>query len=280
MRGRDYPAGVPCWVETAQPDPEAARAFYAGLFGWELDDRGPGGTPDRYYLARIGGSEVAAVASLPDPPARGAGWLSYVLVDSADDATGRVVAAGGKVVRAPYELRDAARVAVCADPEGAVFGVWQPRQLRGAQLANAPNTWNFSDLHTRDPAGAEAFYSAVFGWAATDAGFAMMWRVPGYGEFIDAYVEPGFRQRHAEAGTPEGFTDAIGWLAPISEDQPVAPHWSVTFVVADPAATVELAVRLGGSVESPLVEIGYSRVATLRDPQGAVFTVHSYEPPS
>lgn len=272
MGGRDYPAGVPCWVETAQPDPAAAVAFYAGLFGWELADRGDG-----YHLARLAGSEVAAVAPLPDRAAGSAGWLTYVRVDSADEVAGKVVTAGGRVLRSPYQLRDVARAAVCADPEGAVFGVWQPGQLRGAQLVNAPNTWNFSDLHTRDVAGAEAFYGAVFGWVAADAGFATMWRVPGYGEYIDAHVEPGFRQRHADAGTPAGFTDAFGWLAPISEDQPAAPHWSVTFVVADPAATVELAGRLGGSVEVPLVEIGPSRVATLRDPQGAIFTVHSYE---
>ncbi|MDP9188754.1 MAG: VOC family protein, partial [Actinomycetota bacterium] len=33
MLERDgYPAGVPCWVDTGQPDPEAAVDFYGGLF--------------------------------------------------------------------------------------------------------------------------------------------------------------------------------------------------------------------------------------------------------
>ena len=34
-----YIPGVPCWIDTAQPDPEAATAFYGGLFGWEYDDQ-------------------------------------------------------------------------------------------------------------------------------------------------------------------------------------------------------------------------------------------------
>ena len=33
---RSYPAGVPCWIDTEQPDVDAARHFYAGLFGWEM----------------------------------------------------------------------------------------------------------------------------------------------------------------------------------------------------------------------------------------------------
>jgi uncharacterized protein len=42
MRERDgYMPGVPCWVDTSQPDPEAAVAFYGGLFGWEFEDAMP-----------------------------------------------------------------------------------------------------------------------------------------------------------------------------------------------------------------------------------------------
>ena len=36
----DYPNGVPCWVETAQPDQEAAVNFYGRLFGWTVEDPG------------------------------------------------------------------------------------------------------------------------------------------------------------------------------------------------------------------------------------------------
>jgi predicted enzyme related to lactoylglutathione lyase len=38
MSERDgYQPAVPCWVDTAQPDPQAAMDFYGGLFGWEFE---------------------------------------------------------------------------------------------------------------------------------------------------------------------------------------------------------------------------------------------------
>ncbi len=64
----------------------------------------------------------------------------------------------------PVDIPHAGRAAVCADPEGAVFGLWQASQKRGAQLVNAPGSWNFSELHTADPEGAERFYGALLGW--------------------------------------------------------------------------------------------------------------------
>jgi predicted enzyme related to lactoylglutathione lyase len=79
-----YPPGVPCWVDTAQPDPEAAVRFYGGLFGWEFEDRMPADSPGRYFVAQLQGRDVAAVGSQPEdwPPA--AVWNTYVWVDSAD----------------------------------------------------------------------------------------------------------------------------------------------------------------------------------------------------
>ena len=67
-----YIPGVPCWVDTTQPDPEAAVAFYAGLFGWAVEDVMP---PDRrrsYYVGRLRGGDVAAVGSPPEGAAGGA----------------------------------------------------------------------------------------------------------------------------------------------------------------------------------------------------------------
>src|SRR5436309_12787154 len=67
MLERDgYPPGVPCWVDTTQPDPEAAVAFYRGLFGWDFDDAMPPGAPGQYFLPRLHGGDVAAVGSQPE----------------------------------------------------------------------------------------------------------------------------------------------------------------------------------------------------------------------
>jgi hypothetical protein len=52
----DYPAGVPCWVDTNQPDPVDAARFYSGLFGWQTEDAMPPGAGTHYYMARIWGA--------------------------------------------------------------------------------------------------------------------------------------------------------------------------------------------------------------------------------
>ena len=52
MPERDgYIPGVPCWIDTSQPDPEAAVDFYSGLFGWEFEDVMPPGSEGKYFIA-------------------------------------------------------------------------------------------------------------------------------------------------------------------------------------------------------------------------------------
>jgi predicted enzyme related to lactoylglutathione lyase len=56
MPDRDgYIPGVPCWIDTTQPDADAAAEFYGGLFGWELEDTMPADAPGKYFMARIRG---------------------------------------------------------------------------------------------------------------------------------------------------------------------------------------------------------------------------------
>jgi len=76
----DYPAGVPCWVETLQPDPRAALGFY--LLGWEFGDAGPmpAGLPGEYFVAEVDGRRVAGVGALLGPAP--AVVRSAVLLDS------------------------------------------------------------------------------------------------------------------------------------------------------------------------------------------------------
>jgi uncharacterized protein len=278
-----YPPGVPCWVDTAQPDPEAAVRFYGGLFGWEFEDRMPAAAPGRYFLGRLRGRDVAAVGSRPEGAPAAATWNTYIGVASADDAAAQVKAAGGTALIDPFDVLDAGRMGVFADPAGAEFCVWQADQHRGAQLVNEPNTWNWSDLNTRDPKGALAFYGAVFGWEADAADLETMgftfWRLPGYGEHL-ARGDPDLRRRQAEAGVPPGFADAIAAFVVVPDDQAaeVGSHWSVTFAVDDTDAAADRAVELGGRVVSPPVDTPPVRRAVLGDPQGAVFAVNTYTP--
>lgn len=278
MLERDgYPAGVPCWVDTGQPDPEAAVDFYGGLFGWEFEDRMPAGHPDRYYVAQLRGRDVAAVGSQPDEAPPTPVWSTYVWVESADAAAAKVKDAGGQVVSEPFDIPGAGRMGVFADASGAVFSVWQAAEHRGAQLVNEPNTWNFSGLNTPDPEGAKEFYGAVFGWEASplDEG-GSVWRQPGYGDFLER-SDPDLRRRLGDMGAPEGFEDAVAWLAPATGDEP--PHWSVTFAVDDADVIAGPAKELGGTVLVAPFDTEWVRMAVLSDPAGAVFTAGQFTPP-
>ena len=126
MQRDGYLPGVPCWVDTNQPDPDAAATFYGGLFGWVFEDAMPPGSAGKYLIARLEGGDVAAIASQPEGAPPMAVWNTYVWVDSADEAAARVLDAGGRVVMDPFDVMDAGRMAVLTDPEGATFRVWAP----------------------------------------------------------------------------------------------------------------------------------------------------------
>jgi predicted enzyme related to lactoylglutathione lyase len=269
---RSYPHGVTCWIDSEQPDLEAASRFYGGLFGWTLTDAVPPDAPGSYLIATLDGEDVAALG-----PATGstATWNTYVAVDDADATAAAVAAAGGSVVAPPADAGPGGRAAACADPQGAEFGLWQARRRLGAQLTNVPGTWNFSDLHTPDRDAAMAFYTPLFGWLAVDMaqGAGTMLQVPGYGDHLAATVDPGIHERQAAA--PPGFADVIGSLVVTADE---AAHWHVTFTVADRDDSVATAERLGATVLRSADEL-WTRNALLRDPQGAEFTVSQFTPP-
>ena len=279
MLERDgYMPGVPCWIDTSQPDPEAALAFYGGLFGWDFEDAMPPGSPGKYFFARLRGSDVAAVGSQPEGGPPMAVWNTYIWVESADEAASKVQAAGGRVLTEPFDVMAAGRMAVFTDPEGAAFCVWQAKEHKGARIVNEPGSLNFNGLNTRDPEGAKSFYGSVFGWQTLGLGSAEMWRLPGYGDFLER-SDPELRRRMAESGAPDGFEDVVATLNPIAGDQPdVPPHWSVTFAVDDADATAERAAELGGQVIVPPFDAPWVRMTVITDPQGATFTASKFVP--
>src|SRR5574341_1942764 len=114
-----YPAGVPCWVETLQPDLRAALRFYGSLFGWEFVGPGemPGDPPGRYFVARVEGRDVAGIGSLPDGIRAAAPvWNTYVRVENVDETVEKATNAGGSLRDGPFDVLPAGRMAVLADP--------------------------------------------------------------------------------------------------------------------------------------------------------------------
>ena len=280
MPERDgYIPGVPCWVDTSQPDPEAAVDFYSGIFGWEFEDVMPPESEGKYFIARLGGGDVAAVGSIPEAAPPMAMWNTYVWVESADQTASKVLDAGGQALMDPFDVMDAGRMAVFADPEGAAFCVWQAKEHRGARIVNEAGSLNFNGLNTRDVEAAKSFYGSVFGWQTlTLEGGAEMWTLPGYGDHLEQ-GNPDLRKQMAEVGAPAGFEDVVASINAIPDDQPdVAAHWNVTFAVDDADATAAKATELGGKVIAPPFDAPWVRMTVIADPQGATFIASKFVP--
>jgi uncharacterized protein len=152
MSERDgFAHGVPCWVDTWQPDADAAMSFYTQIFGWEAEDTMPEGVEGTHYMCRLRGRDVAAIASRPEAAPEVTAWTTYVWVDDVDAIVAKVKDAGGSVLVEPFDALDGGRIAVVADPAGAALGVWQPGAHKGAQLVNEPSAYAMSALMTNDP---------------------------------------------------------------------------------------------------------------------------------
>lgn len=268
---RTYPDGVPSWIDLEQPDLAATQEFYGGLFGWRFEVVGTG----QYVIATLDGRDVAGLA---EPGADGAtdGWNTYVAVDDADATAARVGAAGGAVLVPVSQAGPAGRMAVCQDPGGATFRLWQAGRRLGVQVANVPGAWNFSTLQGAEPDTATSFYADVFGWQYSDLGGALLVRRPGYGDHLAATVDPDIHRRQAEGFVPEGFADAVAWIDPPRAGTQAC--WHTSFAVADRDRTAADVERLGGTVVSS-EESEWTRTALVRDPQGAVFTASQFTPP-
>lgn len=271
MPERDgYIPGVPCWVDSQQPDPKVSLPFYEALFGWEFENTMPEDQGE-YYMARIRGGDVAAIGSLPDGAPPMAVWNTYVAVQSADASAAKVRDTGGAVLMEPFDVMEAGRMAVVADPEGARFCVWQANKNFGAAVVNEHGALNFNGLATRDPAAAERFYNAVFGWEILPLPSGSMWTLPGYGDHLEE-ATPGLRENMKQMGAPDGFVDVVAAINPIAADDTETPaHWTVTFGVDNADETAAKAAEVGGEVVAGPDDAPWTRIAVLKDPQGATF---------
>jgi predicted enzyme related to lactoylglutathione lyase len=252
-----YKPGTPCWVDLGSPDLDASIEFYGGLFGWDVPEAENAEQTGGYRRAAKGGADVAGMMPLMQEGQMPA-WSTYVSVEDADAVAAVVGDIGGAVIAEPMDVMDLGRMAVFADFEGAVFGVWQPGTFPGAGLVNETDTVVWNELNTRDPAGAREFYGAALGWS--------------------------FEDRQFETGTYTSIKvgDApVGGMIDISGRVPdeVPAHWLVYFATDGADSTVEQATGSGGELlfgPEDIAEVG--RIAVLKDNAGAVFAVIQPDP--
>jgi predicted enzyme related to lactoylglutathione lyase len=254
----EYPPGVPCWVDTLQPDPKAALDFYTAVFGWEIAGPGPMPGDGRYGVARIRQRDVAGIGSSPAPDVPTV-WNTYIRVADADAAVTRAQQAGASVIAGACDVLPAGRVAVLVDPTGAPFCLWEARAREGAQIVNESGAWSMSVLNTRDPERAAAFYGTVFGWQTQ----------PFDGTPVTLFRLPGYVGGEPQQPVPR---DVVAVMLPLGTG-PVPPHWSVDFWIADADAAAARAAERGATIVVPAQDTPMFRTAVIKDPQGAAFSI-------
>jgi predicted enzyme related to lactoylglutathione lyase len=247
-----YDEGTPCWVDLVTPDVEAAQHFYGLLFGWGFADTGE--ATGNYRLASVRGKVVAGVSKQQPESMGPSAWTTYLWAHDADAVASRVAGAGGRLLVGPVDVPGAGRVAVASDSAGAVFGLWQGRENRGAELANEPGAFAWNENLTDDPAAARAFYQEVFGYSYE--------RLPDWPVEYDIFKIGGARR------------GGIG--AKPAQVRAITPNsWNTCFSVADTDAAAEAATGNGGIVIIPPADTAVGRMAVVVDPQGASFSVIS-----
>ena len=109
-------------VELQTQDPAKAKAFYKGLFSWELQ-AAPGMD---YTMINVGQGTGGGIMKSPVPGAP-ATWLSYVLVDDVAASTAKAKSLGAAVIADKTAAADFGWFSIIKDPTGAVLGLWQPK---------------------------------------------------------------------------------------------------------------------------------------------------------
>jgi uncharacterized protein len=248
-----YAPGTFCWTDLATTDQDAAKAFYGGLFGWEVEDI-PVGEGTVYSMMRIGGKDVAAISSQPQqqreagvPPA----WNSYISVESADAAAKRAQELGATAHAPPFDVMDAGRMAVIQDPQGAYFMVWQPGQHFGAALVNAPGALVWNELASPDLEASSAFYGDLFGWTIQP----FQASPTPYLSIMNGDANNGGIRELSPPGTP--------------------PHWLVYFGVDDIDDGLAKVQELGGTSMVGPIDIQMAKIGVVQDPQGAAFALYA-----
>lgn len=249
----DYAPGTPSWVELSSPDPDASIAFYGTLMGWSATEPGDAETGGYRMFQQDGKSVAGLMGHMQE--GQPTAWATYVSVADADETMAKATGAGATAVVAPMDVMDLGRMALFADPTGAVLGIWQPKAFAGADLVNEPHSLCWNEVLTRDIEADKAFYPAVFGWEAGRPSFA---------------------------GGPETYTvwelggKPVGGMMQITDEMftpDVPPHWNVCFAVDDCDRVVSSAGELGANVLAGPFDMPIGRFAAIIDPQGAYFNV-------
>ena len=247
------------WYDLMTTDVDEAVKFYGNVIGWAASDSGiPDSPPYTLFSASDGQMTAGGMRVTEEAAAGGArpGWLGHIGVHGLESYAEKLQSAGGRIHRGPQVIPGIGRFSVSADPQGAVFILFEAKEGSVAPDPSpaTPGRVGWHELHAADGPAAWEFYSSVFGW--TEAGAIEM-------------GEAGTYQMFAAGGAPTG---AVMTKTPGTP----SPFWLFYVTVDGIDAAIARTTGGGGSVMMGPREVpGGSWIVQCVDPQEAVFAMSS-----
>lgn len=260
------PTGTFCWADLLPAEQGRAIDFYAALAGWNSAVGGAefGG----YALAFGGGTEqgpsamvaginpsIATIRGIHEgagrvAPAMEPGWTVYLAAENLDAAVSAVLAAGGTQEQPRMDIPGMGASALCADPTGAAFGLWESAGHDGFGVFAEPGAFCWSEVYSTDVATSRDFFIAAFG--LTPSTLSETPELTYYQLTVPGQEEPAFGVMQM----PESLGDA-------------SSHFGAYLAVSDVDGAAARATEHGGNVVSPPFDSPFGRMALLTDSEGA-----------
>jgi uncharacterized protein len=242
-----------CWINIVTPRPAEAMEFFAQVLGWTYFEM-----PGIGHGMQVGGRNIGGIFDIDGPgcpPDMSPVIGVMVKVENADDVCEKIVLLGG-TARPAFDIGEQGRMAVCHDPNGCEFDIWEPKKMLGTDAdSSLHGSPSWSESLTTDVGKAREFYSNLFGWMAE------VKQMPGMEYTV-------FRN---------GGMDIAGLMAIPQPDIP--PHWGTYFTVNDTDEAAKTAEGLGATLFVPSMDIpGIGRFCGIISPQGVRFYAIQYLP--
>jgi uncharacterized protein len=243
-------AGEFVWHDLVTDDAAASRTFYSALFGWTFQ---PGqGVEPGYVIIKQAGYPIGGIVTVARARAVPQ-WLSYVTVSNVDQASAAFSESGGRVYRAPLDVRKDLRVAVVGDAQGAPLGLASRGRETPDERPPAINRWLWMEYVALDAPRALDFYGRVVGFTSEVR------------ETRDGLTYHLLKTDRPRAGL---------FHSPWKRE---AALWLPYVRVEDPGATAARAAQLGGTVVlPPTVGVRNGSLAIVLDPAGAPLALQKF----